>query len=155
MQPTLKEVKRPNGETAYEITAKAARRHAGGKWYTDIWVKTNNPPCPKNCACRSRSRSKRPQRQSEHRVARPGQGRHRDRPQGHHSRRDGPSASSASAAPTSRYRFARRTREQDVHVLTVTLNPNEAGDLKRIIRVQTDLQTGNEIEFNAQAEVVP
>ena len=42
-----------------------------------------------------------------------------------------------------------------VHVLTVTLNPNEAGDLKRIIRVQTDLPTGNEIEFHAQAEVVP
>ena len=42
-----------------------------------------------------------------------------------------------------------------MHVLTVTLNPREVGDLSRIIRVQTDLTSYAEIEFNAQAKVVP
>jgi hypothetical protein len=42
-----------------------------------------------------------------------------------------------------------------VHVLTVTLSPREAGDLRRNIRVQTDLANANDIEIHAQAEVVP
>ena len=42
-----------------------------------------------------------------------------------------------------------------VHVLTVTLNPFEPGQLNRTIRVQTDLKSGGDIEFNAQAQVVP
>ena len=42
-----------------------------------------------------------------------------------------------------------------VHVLTVTLNPNEVGSLSRRIEVQTDLTNGGKIEFEASAEVVP
>jgi len=44
---------------------------------------------------------------------------------------------------------------KSVHVLTVTLNPMEAGNIFRPITVQTDLKTNGEITFNASAEVVP
>ena len=40
-----------------------------------------------------------------------------------------------------------------VHVLTVTLNPNSPGNLRRRITVQTDLSQGSEIEFEALAKV--
>ena len=46
------------------------------------------------------------------------------------------------------------SESKTVHVLTVTLNPMEPGAVSRVIRVHTDLENGD-IEFNAQAEVVP
>ena len=45
--------------------------------------------------------------------------------------------------------------ERDGHVLTVTLRPNVAGDMNRVIRVQTDIKNGGDIEFQTMANIVP
>ena len=42
-----------------------------------------------------------------------------------------------------------------VHVLTVTLQPQNVGELQRVLRVQTDLKGEETIEFAAVAQVVP
>lgn len=47
------------------------------------------------------------------------------------------------------------SESKSVHVLTVTLSPLEPGLLSRLIKVHTDLQNGGDIEFNAQATVIP
>jgi hypothetical protein len=42
----VKEVRRGNGEVAYEVTARLRGDLPVGKWFTDIWVKTNDPSLP-------------------------------------------------------------------------------------------------------------
>ena len=42
-----------------------------------------------------------------------------------------------------------------VHVLTVTLQPQHAGEMQRVLRVLTDLKGEEAIEFLAVAQVVP
>src|SRR5262249_39978367 len=45
--PTLKQAKRDNAGTAFEITAKLRKDTPVGKWYTDLWLATNNSTMPK------------------------------------------------------------------------------------------------------------
>jgi len=43
IQPTVKEVRRTGGETTYQVEAKIRPDTPAGLWFTDVWVKTNNP----------------------------------------------------------------------------------------------------------------
>jgi hypothetical protein len=43
VQPSVKEVRRTNGETTYQVDAKIRPDTPAGLWFTDVWVKTNNP----------------------------------------------------------------------------------------------------------------
>jgi hypothetical protein len=43
VQPTVKEVRRTSGETTYQVEAKIRPDTPVGLWFTDVWVKTNNP----------------------------------------------------------------------------------------------------------------
>jgi hypothetical protein len=43
---SVKEVRRGNGEVAYEVTARLRGDLPVGRWFTDLWVKTNNPSIP-------------------------------------------------------------------------------------------------------------
>ena len=45
--PTLKEVRRAGNETVYQVEAKVRQDTPVGLWFTDVWVKTNNPAYPK------------------------------------------------------------------------------------------------------------
>jgi hypothetical protein len=149
------EVKRPNGETAYEVTAKLRADTPAGKWYTDIWLKTNNPAMPNLRVPVTveveAALSVNPSTVSLGQVK---AGTESDR-----------KVIIRGARPfritgifgTDKQLQVRQTNTESktVHVLTLTLNPNETGDLTRIIRVQTDLKTGGDIEFHASAQVVP
>lgn len=42
-----------------------------------------------------------------------------------------------------------------IHVLTLIFRPSQPGQINRTIRVHTDLATNRDIEFNAQAQVLP
>src|SRR5262249_21601272 len=42
-----------------------------------------------------------------------------------------------------------------IHLLTFTMRTQQAGDVNRTIRVQTDMKSDGEIEFVTQAQVVP
>jgi hypothetical protein len=45
--PTLKEIRRAGNETTYQVEAKVRQDTPVGLWFTDVWVKTNNPGYPK------------------------------------------------------------------------------------------------------------
>ena len=46
VQPTIAAVKTADGGTAYQLTAKLRDDVPVGRWYTDVWLKTNNPEIP-------------------------------------------------------------------------------------------------------------
>src|SRR5262249_37066195 len=47
IQTTLKNVRRDAGEVSYQLTASLRPDAPVGKWYTDVWLKTNNPATPR------------------------------------------------------------------------------------------------------------
>ncbi|MBI2807651.1 MAG: DUF1573 domain-containing protein [Planctomycetes bacterium] len=155
VQPKVSEVKRGPGETAFEITAKLRSDTPTGKWYTDVWLTTNNPSMPKlrvpvtveveatlsvNPSTVSLGQVK-AGTESDRKVIIRGVRPFRI----------------TGIFGTDKQLQVRSTNNDSkaVHVLTVTLNPNTPGNLSRIIRVQTDLTNNNQIEFHAQAKVVP
>ncbi|HWY87171.1 MAG TPA: DUF1573 domain-containing protein [Gemmataceae bacterium] len=153
--PDFKEIRRDSGEVVYQITARIRPDAPAGKWYSDVWVKTTSPAMPRlrvpltieieaaliispNAVAMGKVKA----------------GTNIDR-----------KVILRGATP---FRIVSvdgtddQVRVQDtnaeaktVHVLTVTLSPTAPGPLNRTIRVHTDLETGGEIEFNAQAQVVP
>jgi Protein of unknown function (DUF1573) len=46
IKPTLKEVSRTMNLTTYQLTAQLRADAPVGKWYSDVWIKTNNPTLP-------------------------------------------------------------------------------------------------------------
>lgn len=155
VKPALHEVKRPGGASAYEITATLRDDTPAGKWYTDIWVTTNNPSIPKlRVPVTVEVEAPLSVSPSTVSLGQVKAGAETDR-----------KVIIRGVRPfrivgifgTDKQLQVRSTNagSETVHVLTVTINPNEPGDLTRRIRVQTDLATGGEIEFHAQAEVVP
>jgi hypothetical protein len=46
IKPEFKEIRRQDGEVAYEVTARVRNDIPAGKWFTDVWVKTTNPSLP-------------------------------------------------------------------------------------------------------------
>ncbi len=47
IQPTVKETRRTGTETTFQVEAKVRNDTPVGLWFTDVWVKTNNPAYPK------------------------------------------------------------------------------------------------------------
>lgn len=47
VQPTLREISRQGAEVAYELSAKLRGDAPAGKWYTDVWLSTNNESMPR------------------------------------------------------------------------------------------------------------
>jgi len=153
--PTMKAINAGNGGTAYEITAKLRKDTPAGKWYTDLWLTTNNASMPKirvpvtveveaplsvNPSTVSLGQVK-AGTESDRKVIIRGVRAFRI----------------TGITGTDKLVQVRPSDNESrmVHVLTVTLNPTEPGDLSRIIHVQTDMNTGGDIEFHAKAEVVP
>lgn len=153
--PTMKEIKRGSGETVYEITAKLRKDTPAGKWYTDLWLKTNNASMkslrvpvtveveapltvnPSSVSLGPVKMGTESDRKVIIRGVRPFR--------------------ITGITGTDKQVQVRTTNNESiaVHVLTVTLNPNEIGDLTRRILIQTDMKTSGDIEFLAQAQVVP
>jgi len=153
--PEFKEIRRDSGEVAYQITAKIRADAPPGKWYSDVWVKTNNPNLPRlrvPLAIEIESPvSTGPSTiilgevkagtESERKVILRGAK---------------PFRIKSIDGTDEQMRVQEVDQEAKiVHVLTVTLNPTAPGQLNRTFHVSTDLQTGGEIEFIAQAKVVP
>src|SRR5262249_54097235 len=47
VQPSIKQLKRTDNYVEYELSAKLRPDVPAGKWYTLVWVKTNDPAMPK------------------------------------------------------------------------------------------------------------
>jgi hypothetical protein len=155
IQAAFKEIRRGSGEVLYEITAKLRGDTPAGKWFTDIWLKTNNATLtrlrvPLTVEVES-ALSISPNTVTLGKVK---AGTETDRKV---ILRGVKAFRIVGITGTDNQVSVRETSNESktVHVLTVTLKPNEAGNLNRIIRVQTDLKNGGDIEIAAQAQVVP
>jgi hypothetical protein len=155
VQTALTVQHRDMAEVAYQLTARLRSDAPVGKWYTDLWVKTNNPSMPRirvpltveiesalsvspgtvvleqvkagtEAERKVIVRGVKPFRITEIKGTSPEM-----------SVQD----STADSKP--------------VHVLTVTVKSARLGELNRKFRVLTDLPGEGDIEFSARATVVP
>ncbi len=155
VQPELKEQSRQGGQVRYELTVALRQDTPVGRWYTDLWLKTNNPSMPRvrvplNVEVES-GLSLLPTTAAfgqvpagapvERRIILKGSepfritdlqgGDERVRATGNH-----PDAKA-------------------LHVLTIKLDPQEPGDVQRTIRVLTDLKEEGQIAIPVTAQIMP
>ncbi len=155
VQPLCKLVRRDGVEVAYQLSARLRPDTPVGKWYTDLWLTTNNPATPRvrvplNVEVESGLSVSpgsvvlgpvKPGKETQQKVIVRGVQPFRiTRIQG-----------------TDRQMTVRDSTPaaKDVHVLTITFRGNQPGDMSRTFRVSTDLVGENDVEFTARAQVVP
>jgi hypothetical protein len=155
VQATIKEEKRNTNDVAYVVTARLRADAPVGKWYTDIWLQTNNPATPRvrvpvNVEIES-ALSVSPAvvdlgqvkvgSQVERKVIVRGVAPFQ--------------ITNVKGADQDLVVRETTTGNRPVHVLSVTLKPGAAGDVRRQLKIITDLKTEGEIEFQTKAQVVP
>jgi len=155
IQPELVEVKRDSGEVVYKVNAKIRADTPAGKWYTDVWLKTNNPAMPRlRIPVTVEVEAALSVSPGTVALGQVKAGTETDRKV--IIRGITPFRITGITGTDEQIRVREANSDsKTVHVLTVTLNPQTTGDMSRMIRVQTDLKTGGDIEFTAQAQVVP
>jgi len=155
VQVVCKETKGTSGDSSYQIEAKVRADTPAGKWYTDIWVNTNNNSMPKLRVPLTveveASLSVSPKAVALGDIKAGGETDRRVILRSASPFR----ITGISGADNVLQVGEAKAESKTVHVLTVTLRPNAVGQLQRTIRVQTDLKNGGDIEFQAQANVVP
>lgn len=151
----LKEVRRENSEVAYEVTAKLRSDTPVGKWYTDVWVKTNIPSMqqlrvPLTVEVEA-PLSVSPEAVTLGPVKAGAEGERRVVVRGVK-----PFKITKIEGAEDDLTVLDNTKDsKPVHVLTVKLKAGSPGDLTRKLRVVTDLDEDNAIEFNVTAQVTP
>jgi hypothetical protein len=153
IQPRLREVKREGAEVAYELSARLRPDTPVGKWYTDVWVRTNNPAIPQvrvplTVEVES-PLTVSPEAVSLGQVAAGAEAERRVIVRG-------VKPFKITAVQGTDDHLAVRDSAADskaVHVLTVRLKDAKPGGLSRTLRLKTDLPEEGEIEFHVSAQV--
>jgi hypothetical protein len=154
IQPVVQELRRVPGEVSYELSVKLRPDTPPGKWYTDVWVRTNNPAMPRVrvpltveveapllvSPMKVDLGEIRAGTQAERRVLVRGAAPFR--------------IIGVQGTDTQLSVRGSGAELQTVHVLTVTLRPTRPGELNRTLRVQTDLESDGTIEISAKAKVL-
>jgi hypothetical protein len=161
------EAHRSMGEVSYQLSARLRPDTPVGKWFTDVWLSTNDPGMPKlrvpltveieNPAPPKPAPAKtEPQKTGQPTIT---LGLVRA---GTEAERKiilrGPKPFKVTQITGTDHRVRVRDSKEDsrnVHVLTVTVRPEAAGQLLNTIRIRTDLPTGSEIQFTTRAQVLP
>jgi len=155
VQPKIEEVRRGPAEVAYRVTARVRPDTPVGKWYTDVWLRTNNPATPR-VRVPLTIEIESPLSVSPF-VANLGQvkaGTEVERKV--IVRGVKPFRITEVKGVDGQLRVQEATTDsKPVHVLTVKLKAADAGELSRTLRVLTDLKEDGEVEFKAIAQVVP
>jgi hypothetical protein len=154
IQPGVQEVRRGGGEVVYKLTANLRPDTPAGKWFTDVWLQTNNPGIPRirvpltvevepqltisptTLSLGEVKTGKAVERKVIVRGVRPFR--------------------ILSVQGTDKELSVRddTTESKNVHVLSVTINPHQAGQLQRAVRVITDVPGEEQFEIFATAQVV-
>jgi hypothetical protein len=155
VQPSLQEQRRSDGEVTYQLTAKLRPDTPVGKWYTDLWVKTNVATMaqlrvpltveiesalsvsPEVINLGSVKVGAEVEKKVIVRGVKPFK----------LAGLEGEDAELAVKDST--------TDAKAVHVLTVRLKPSKAGDFGRTVRVRTDLPDDGQTDFRVTAQVTP
>lgn len=155
VHPTLTQVRRDNAEVTYTLTTQLRSDTPAGRWYTDVWLTTNNPGTPRlrvpltveiesaltvSPGTVALGQLKAGQ-QADRRVIVRGVSPFR--------------IISIEGVDKNLEVRDSTTEAKTVHVLTVTLQPNQPGEINRTLRVVTDLPQEGIIEFVARALVLP
>ena len=153
VQPTITDVKTPDGQTSYQLTAKLRDDVPVGRWYTDVWVKTNNPEIPQIrvpvTVEIASALSVSPDAVTLGQVAVNGQSERRVIVRGAK-----PFKITAVKGGDDELSVSDGGEDSKaVHVLTVKLKPAKAGELNRSVRIETDLPDDGAIEFQVSAQV--
>jgi hypothetical protein len=151
VQPSIKEVRREGSEVVYQLTAKLRSDTPVGKWYTDLWLTTNNAALPK-------VRVPLTVEVESPLTVSPGAAELGELKVGTSSERRivvrGVKPFKITAVQGTDDELHVRDSTPDskpVHVLTVTLKPGKVGTLQRTLHVHTDLGDEGEVEFQARA----
>jgi len=155
IQPTVTEVRRSESESAYQVNVRIRPDTPVGKWYTDVWLKTNVATMPQlrvplTIEIES-ALSVSPDLTNLGTVPMKGEVEKRVIVRG--------------VKPFKIVTFGGTDDElsvrensndaRAVHVLLVKLKPRKAGEINRTIRLTTDLPEDNLIDFKVSAQVTP
>jgi len=150
----LKELRRDVSEVSYQLTASVRADAPVGKWYSDVWLKTNNPTLPKvripltveieSALSISPTTVNlgqiKPGTEEERKII---------------VRGIKPFRITKVEGTDDQLAVRDSTAESKaIHVLTVTLKPKKPGELDRTLKVLTDLNEEREVQFQAKAQVV-
>jgi Protein of unknown function (DUF1573) len=155
IQPRVQEVRRSDSEVTYQVSARLRSDAPVGKWYTDVWLKTNNPGIaairvPLTVEIESALSvypetvtlgPVKPQSESERRVI-----------------VRGVKAFKISQVTGTNDQFLVRIDSplaKPIHVLTIKFKAGDAGEVTHTLHVLTDLAEDNKIDFHISAQVVP
>jgi hypothetical protein len=155
IQADLKEVHREANEVTYEVTATLRADTPVGKWYSDIWLKTNNPalariripltveiqaPLSVSPSAVNLGQLKVGAQSQRKLIVRGVK----------------PFRVTKIEGTDDQLKVQDSTPEsKPVHVLTLTLKAAKAGEYQRKLKVITDLAEDGEVEFQAKAQVDP
>jgi hypothetical protein len=154
--PTLKETSHTeNGDVSYQLNARIRPDVPAGKWYTDIWLTTNNPAVPRlrvpltvevqtaltvSPSLAALGAVKAGETVERKVVVRGGK----------------PFRILAIKGADGQLVVQDSTREsKPVHVLSLVLKAHQAGEQTWNLRVLTDMKEDSEVQFQAQARVLP
>jgi hypothetical protein len=155
IQPVCKMVAGNNYEVNYQLVARLRGDTPPGRWYTDVWVTTNNPTMPKvriplTVEVES-ALSVSPSAVLLGNVKSGGEAVRKIIVRGVE-----PFQIKSVRGTDGQMRVQDNTpKKATVHILTVTIHPQQAGQLNRTLWIETDLQGDNSIDFTASAYVVP
>jgi hypothetical protein len=155
VQTSFELLRRDGSEVAYKLTATMRADAPAGKWFTDVWLQTNNPASPRirvpltveieapltvtpmTVGLGEVKAGKLAERKVIVRGVRPFR------------------ILGVQGTDNELSVHDSTNESKTVHVLTVTLQPQRPGELQRTLRVMTDLKGEETVEFNASAQVVP
>jgi hypothetical protein len=155
IQPRVQEVRRTESEVTYQVTAQLRADAPVGKWYTDVWVKTNTPGVPPirvplTVEIES-ALSVNPETVTLGPIKTQTEGERRVIVRG-------VKPFKVAKVLGTNERLLVHVDSQlakPVHVLTIKLKAGEPGELNRTLSVLTDLADDNKIDFHVNAQVVP
>jgi hypothetical protein len=155
IQTEVKAAKAQGTEVAFELKASLRPDTPVGKWYSDVWLKTNNPAIPQirvplTVEVES-ALSVSPDLVALGPVKVNGENERRVVIRGAQ-----PFKVTAIEGADEEVIVKDSTDgAKQVHVLTVRIKPTKAGDVKRKIKVKTDLKEEGEVDFNVTASITP
>ncbi len=153
--PTLKEVSRQPGVISYRLTAQVRGDAPAGRWYSDIWLKTNQQSIPQirvpvTLEIES-ALSVSPDVVALGVMKLNGEMERRIIVRGIK-----PFKITSIDGKDDQVEIQESTSEEKkVHVLAVKFKGLKAGDVHRVVHVHTDLKEDNEIAFHVNATVLP
>lgn len=155
IKTVIQETRRDTSEVAYQLSAQLRNDAPVGKWYTDVWLKTNS-------ASTNKIRVPLTVEIESTLVISPTTVVLGDLKVGGEAERKvivrGIKPFKITSIQGIDGQLTVRESNADskpVHILTVTLKAASAGELNRTLRVITDLKDEGEIEFQAKAQIMP